>query len=109
MKSSSEIRSAFLNYFKSVGHEVVSSSPLPQKDNPTLLFTNAGMNQFANTFIECRTDLVQSFAEQRKLSNDLTNLAVIIRCPQKEVPFECPFDILPAFEIFTSKNTPNIL
>ncbi len=51
MKSSNEIRSAFLNYFKNVGHEIVSSSPLPQKDNPTLLFTNAGMNQFANTFL----------------------------------------------------------
>ena len=51
MKSSSEIRKAFLNYFNNVGHEIVSSSPLPQKDNPTLLFTNAGMNQFANTFL----------------------------------------------------------
>lgn len=48
---SNEIRSLFLNYFQERGHRIVKSSPLiPQKD-PTLLFTNAGMNQFKNVFL----------------------------------------------------------
>ena len=51
MKTSNEIREAFLSYFEKVGHERVESAPLPQKDNPTLLFNNAGMNQFANVFL----------------------------------------------------------
>ncbi|MCB8944935.1 MAG: alanine--tRNA ligase [Ardenticatenaceae bacterium] len=50
-KSSNEIRQAFLEFFHEVGHEIVSSAPLPQYDNPTLLFTNAGMNQFVDVFL----------------------------------------------------------
>nr|WP_257263885.1 alanine--tRNA ligase [Endozoicomonas sp. ONNA2] len=46
-----EIRSAFLEYFRENGHEVVASSSLVPHDDPTLLFTNAGMNQFKNTFL----------------------------------------------------------
>jgi alanyl-tRNA synthetase len=46
-----EIRQAFLDFFAEHSHEVVASSPLPQHDNPTLLFTNAGMNQFADVFL----------------------------------------------------------
>ena len=46
-----EIRQAFLDFFAEHSHEIVASSPLPQYDNPTLLFTNAGMNQFANVFL----------------------------------------------------------
>ncbi len=49
--TSNEIRKAFLEYFDELNHEVVSSSPLPQYDNPTLLFTNAGMNQFTDVFL----------------------------------------------------------
>ena len=49
--STAAIRQAFLDYFNELNHESVSSAPLPQKDNPTLLFTNAGMNQFANVFL----------------------------------------------------------
>ncbi len=49
--TSNEIRKAFLDYFDELNHTVVSSSPLPQQDNPTLLFTNAGMNQFADVFL----------------------------------------------------------
>ena len=49
--TSNELRSAFLEFFRERGHEIVSSSPLPQQDNPTLLFTNAGMNQFVDVFL----------------------------------------------------------
>ena len=45
-----EIRSTFLDYFKGQGHEVVSSSPLVPMNDPTLMFTNAGMVQFKNVF-----------------------------------------------------------
>ncbi|MEE2566889.1 alanine--tRNA ligase [Hyphobacterium marinum] len=50
MTSLRDIRSAFLDYFARNGHEVVASSPLVPKDDPTLLFTNAGMVQFKNVF-----------------------------------------------------------
>ena len=49
--TSDEIREAFLEFFHEVGHEIVASAPLPQYDNPTLLFTNAGMNQFVDLFL----------------------------------------------------------
>src|SRR3984957_2225559 len=50
MKSLSDIRSAFLGYFAAQGHTIVPSSPLVPRNDPTLLFTNAGMVQFKNTF-----------------------------------------------------------
>ncbi len=49
--TSAEIRQAFLDFFNELHHTVVPSSPLPIPDNPTLLFTNAGMNQFADVFL----------------------------------------------------------
>src|SRR5580765_2512458 len=49
--TSREIRSSFLKYFEQRGHQVVSSSSLVPHDDPTLLFTNAGMNQFKDVFL----------------------------------------------------------
>jgi alanyl-tRNA synthetase len=50
MSGVNEIRSAFLDYFNKNGHEVVPSSPLVPRNDPTLMFTNAGMVQFKNVF-----------------------------------------------------------
>ncbi len=55
MHSANEIRTAFLEYFRRHGHEVVASSPLVPRNDPTLLFTNAGMVQFKNVFTGAET------------------------------------------------------
>ncbi|HUR28523.1 MAG TPA: alanine--tRNA ligase, partial [Planctomycetota bacterium] len=49
--TSNELRTSFLQYFERQGHRVVASSPLVPHDDPTLLFTNAGMNQFKDVFL----------------------------------------------------------
>ena len=50
MSGVNEIRSTFLDYFRKNGHEIVASSPLVPRNDPTLMFTNAGMVQFKNVF-----------------------------------------------------------
>ena len=51
MITANQIRRMFLAFFKERGHEVVASSSLVPRDDPTLLFTNAGMVQFKNAFL----------------------------------------------------------
>lgn len=51
MKTAREIRQKFIQYFENQGHKVVPSAPIVVKDDPTLMFTNAGMNQFKDLFL----------------------------------------------------------
>ena len=77
---SSEIRSAFLNFFKENGHEVVSTSSLVPQDDKTLLFTNAGMHQFKDTFLGReqraykRVTTIQKCVRAGGKHNDLENV-----------------------------------
>jgi len=80
-----EIRNKFLEYFKQNGHEIVESSSLVPKDDPTLLFTNAGMVQFKMVFMgEDKRDYVRAVTSQRCVRaggkhNDLENVGYTAR------------------------------
>ena len=80
-----EIRARFLNYFGDRGHAVVPSSPLVPHDDPTLLFTNAGMVQFKRMFMgEEKRDYVRAATSQRCVRaggkhNDLENVGYTAR------------------------------
>lgn len=64
--TASEIRRQFLEFFKSKGHHVVPSAPIVVKNDPTLLFTNAGMNQFKDYFLGNQTPAWTRVADTQK-------------------------------------------
>ena len=82
MMSSAEIRQAFMDFFKSKGHEIVPSAPIVVKDDPTLMFTNAGMNQFKDYFLGNRKPAFLRVADTQKClrvsgkHNDLEEVGV---------------------------------
>jgi alanyl-tRNA synthetase len=83
--TSNEIRASFLEYFKKNGHRVVPSSPLVPADDPTLLFTNAGMNQFKDLFLgREKRDYTRATTSQKVMRvsgkhNDLDNVGPSFR------------------------------
>ncbi len=64
--TSHEIRQSFLDFFKSKGHHIVASAPVIPQDDPTLLFTNAGMNQFKDIFLGLRQRTSPRIADSQK-------------------------------------------
>ncbi len=80
-----QIRSKFLEFFQSKGHEIVKSSSLIPHDDPTLLFTNAGMNQFKDTFLGLekrdysRATTAQKCVRAGGKHNDLENVGYTAR------------------------------
>ena len=83
--TSKEIRASFLKYFEQHGHRVVASSPLVPADDPTLLFTNAGMNQFKDVFLgREKRDYRRAASSQKVMRvsgkhNDLDNVGPSLR------------------------------
>src|SRR6187402_395959 len=83
--TSAEIRQSFLDYFAKHGHRVVPSSPLVPHEDPTLLFTNAGMNQFKDVFLGKETRGYTRAASSQKCMrvsgkhNDLDNVGPSLR------------------------------
>ena len=80
--TSAEIRSQFLNFFEDKGHHIVPSAPIVLKDDPTLLFTNAGMNQFKDLFLGNKAAQFKRVADTQKClrvsgkHNDLEEVGV---------------------------------
>lgn len=85
MSGVNEIRSAFLNYFAKNAHEIVASSPLVPRNDPTLMFTNAGMVQFKNVFTGLEKRPYQRATTSQKCvraggkHNDLDNVGYTAR------------------------------
>jgi alanyl-tRNA synthetase len=85
MQTTNDIRSSFLDYFARNGHEIVASSPLVPRNDPTLLFTNAGMVQFKNLFTGLekrpyqRATTAQKCVRAGGKHNDLENVGYTAR------------------------------
>ncbi|CAH0524604.1 alanine--tRNA ligase [Vibrio hippocampi] len=83
--STDEVRNAFLKFFESKGHQIVDSSSLVPHDDPTLLFTNAGMNQFKDCFLGLekrnytRATTAQRCVRAGGKHNDLENVGFTAR------------------------------
>jgi len=83
--TSQQIRATFLSYFKERGHHIVESSSLVPQEDPTLLFTNAGMNQFKDTFLGLeKRNYVKAASSQKCVRaggkhNDLENVGYTAR------------------------------
>jgi alanyl-tRNA synthetase len=84
-RSSAEVRSAFVDFFARNGHEVVPSSPIVPQNDPTLMFTNAGMVQFKDVFVGKETRAYTRATSSQKCirisgkHNDLENVGVTAR------------------------------
>ncbi len=80
--TAAQIRQAYLDFFKSKGHQIVPSAPIVVKNDPTLLFTNAGMNQFKDYFLGNGTPVNPRIADTQKClrvsgkHNDLEEVGV---------------------------------
>ncbi|RWE01529.1 MAG: alanine--tRNA ligase, partial [Mesorhizobium sp.] len=85
MSGVNDIRSTFLDYFRKEGHEIVASSPLVPRNDPTLMFTNAGMVQFKNVFTGLekrpysRASTAQKSVRAGGKHNDLDNVGYTAR------------------------------
>ena len=82
MLKAAEIRNKFLEFFESKGHTIVPSAPIVVKNDPTLMFTNAGMNQFKDYFLGTSTPRKTRMADTQKClrvsgkHNDLEEVGV---------------------------------
>ncbi|MCB0744509.1 MAG: alanine--tRNA ligase, partial [Ignavibacteriae bacterium] len=80
--NSKETRKIFLSFFQEKGHQLVPSAPIVIKDDPTLLFTNAGMNQFKDAFLGNAKPIADRVADSQKClrvsgkHNDLEEVGV---------------------------------
>ncbi len=80
--TANEIRKQFLDFFQSKGHEIVPSAPIVVKNDPTLMFTNAGMNQFKDYFLGNKKPAYPRVADTQKClrvsgkHNDLEEVGV---------------------------------
>jgi len=85
MKTSNQIRTLFLDYFKKNGHEILPSGPLIPHNDPSLMFVNAGMNQFKNYFTGLEKPKFKRVATSQKCvraggkHNDLDNVGYTAR------------------------------